>query len=69
VGVKVGAPDTVVAVNVAGAVRLAGPLVAVAGVVVRLAGGISVLTSVDDASTSGGVAVSNIGTRVAVGEG
>jgi hypothetical protein len=72
VGVRVGTPATKVAVNVAGAVRSIGPLVAVAGVVVRLAGGVSVLivvTVVGDASTSGGVAVSNTGTRVGVGEG
>jgi hypothetical protein len=69
VGVKVGKPSAAVGVNVA-VIRSPGPLVAVAGVVVRLGTGVSVLATVvgeADASATGGVGVSEAG--AVVGEG
>jgi len=70
VGVRVGEPETAGCVKVGNGA--AAPSVAVAGVVLRLGSGVSVLTMgtvvlVAEDSARGGVAVS--GTIVAVGEG
>ena len=71
-GVKVGKPSAAVGVKVA-VIRSPGPLVAVAGVVVRLGTGVSVLAATvgeADASATGGVGVSGVSEAGAVvGEG